>query len=405
MARSSAPLGHPSRLPRGAPPRPRRAPTGAAPSARARLKAFRRASVLAVALTAILLTAWGEEPTHAQDEVVREDEAPRDEPRDEPSEPSVAIEEATGTVRGLVRTFYGLLPKIGVAIGILLVAWLLSMASHAVLRRVLGRWEREEAIAAVVRMVVFLLAIGAALAVLAGDARALVGSVGLVGLALSWALQTPIESATGWLLNSLRGYYRIGDRIEVGDVFGDVYKIDVLTTTVWEAGGPEKAVRGAQPTGAMITFPNGEVLRSKHHQLHARLPVRVGRDQREGRRRERPPLRGRSAGACRDGRGGADDDRAGGTLRPHAPAGAGGVRHRQDADRVRRAKRGLGRLRDPLLGARARAAALGERARDRGGRRARQARAPRAHHGGLPAHARRPDPRVTVAQRLGQTAA
>src|SRR5690606_30786623 len=64
------------------------------------------------------------------------------------------------------------------------------------------------------------------------------------------------------LLNSLRGYYRVGDRIEVGDVFGDVYKIDVLTTTVWEAGGPGKSVGGAQATGAIITFPNWEVLRS-----------------------------------------------------------------------------------------------------------------------------------------------
>jgi small-conductance mechanosensitive channel len=45
-------------------------------------------------------------------------------------------------------------------------------------------------------------------------------------------------------------------------VFGDVYAIDVLTTTVWEAGGPDKAVSAAQPTGALITFPNSEVLRS-----------------------------------------------------------------------------------------------------------------------------------------------
>jgi small conductance mechanosensitive channel len=101
-----------------------------------------------------------------------------------------------------------------------------------------------------------------AVSVLAGDVRAVVGSVGLFGLAASWALQTPIESFTGWMLNSFRGYYRVGDRIAVGDVFGDVYRIDVLTTTVWEAGGPGKPVRAAQSTGALITFPNWEVLRS-----------------------------------------------------------------------------------------------------------------------------------------------
>jgi hypothetical protein len=113
-----------------------------------------------------------------------------------------------------------------------------------------------------VRIALYIGALAVSLSVLAGDASALLGSLGLVGLALSWALQTPIESFTGWLLNSFRSYYRVGDRIEVGDVFGDVYKIDVLTTTVWEAGGPGKSVAGAQPTGAMITFPNWEVLRS-----------------------------------------------------------------------------------------------------------------------------------------------
>lgn len=45
-------------------------------------------------------------------------------------------------------------------------------------------------------------------------------------------------------------------------MFGDVSQIDFLTTTVFEAGGPEKNVRAAQSTGALITFPNAEILRS-----------------------------------------------------------------------------------------------------------------------------------------------
>jgi small-conductance mechanosensitive channel len=109
---------------------------------------------------------------------------------------------------------------------------------------------------------VWLLAFGIALSVIAGDVRTLIGSLGLIGLALSWALQSPIESFTGWIINSFKGHYRVGDRIAVGEVFGDVYRIDLLTTTVWEAGGPGKAVQAAQPTGALITFPNSEVLRS-----------------------------------------------------------------------------------------------------------------------------------------------
>lgn len=179
-----------------------------------------------------------------------------------PVDAAESIEQATRTVGDLWLGFLAMLPRLVVALLFIGVALLIGNLIHLALRRSLGSWERSDAIAALARIVIFLIALGAALSVLAGDARALVGSVGLAGLALSWALQTPIESFTGWLLNSMRGYYRVGDRIEVGEVFGDVYRIDVLTTTVWEAGGPGKPVAGAQATGAMITFPNWEVLRN-----------------------------------------------------------------------------------------------------------------------------------------------
>jgi small-conductance mechanosensitive channel len=72
----------------------------------------------------------------------------------------------------------------------------------------------------------------------------------------------PIESFTGWLMNAFRRYYQVGDRILVGEVFGDVYRIDFLSTTVWEIGSPYQAgfVSAEQPTGRLVTFPNNEIL-------------------------------------------------------------------------------------------------------------------------------------------------
>ncbi len=176
--------------------------------------------------------------------------------------PGESARRATGTLRALGRTTYNLLPALGIALLVLVLAGVLAKLVGMVLRRALASWERAQAIAALVSIAIWLLALGAALSIVAGDARALVGSVGLFGLALSWALQGPIESFTGWLLNSFRSYYRVGDRIAVGDVFGDVARIDFLTTTVFEAGGAQKSVQAAQSTGALITFPNSEVLRS-----------------------------------------------------------------------------------------------------------------------------------------------
>jgi small-conductance mechanosensitive channel len=238
------------------PLRPRPSVAAYQQGARARLRRFRQGSTLAVALTALLLFLGGVPGETAGDS---QPEVPVDAVA---ADPAVALEQAGGTLRELVLGFYAYLPKLAVALILLGFAWVIARIARSTLRRTLGQWERADAVSALATIAIYLGATVIAMSILAGDARALLGSVGLIGLALSWALQTPIESFTGWFLNSLRGYYRVGDRIEVGEVFGDVYRIDVLTTTVWEAGGPGKAVAGAQPTGAMITFPNWEVLRS-----------------------------------------------------------------------------------------------------------------------------------------------
>ncbi len=240
--------------------------------ARTSLQRFRRATILAVALTAIVLLVWAaaedvaEPPTvDASQHAVADGQESAGESAPQSGadiDPHQSLEEATATIRGLVHGSMAVLPKILIALFLLLLAWILAVMVRWGLHKSLSGWERSEAVAALMRVGLFLLAIAAGLSVIAGDATALLGSVGLIGLALSWALQTPIESFTGWFLNAFRGYYRPGDRIEVGDVFGDVYRIDVLTTTVWEAGGPGKTVAGWQPTGALITFPNWEILRS-----------------------------------------------------------------------------------------------------------------------------------------------
>ena len=232
--------------------------------AQSRLRRFRQGTALAVALTAVILLIWmsGAAALGQEDEAGAPAAAATTEAPMVPTDPSASLEAATRTLGDLILGFYGMLPRIIIALMLILLAVVLAKLLAMFLKRVLGQWERTNALAALVQIGTLLVGIAAAISVLAGDARALLGSVGLVGLALSWALQTPIESFAGWLMNSFRGYYRTGDRIEVGDVFGDVYRIDVLTTTVWEAGGPGNSVAGAQATGAMVTFPNWEVLRS-----------------------------------------------------------------------------------------------------------------------------------------------
>jgi small conductance mechanosensitive channel len=222
--------------------------------ARQRLRKFRTGSILAVAATALLLVIMtgGDDGAGGAAKALAQT----------PPDPLTGVEEATDTVRDLGRAFYAVLPKVLVALVILGLAAGLSKAFRWVFKRTLRNWSRADATGAVLTVVVWAISLSAALSVVAGDARAMVGLVGLIGLALSWALQAPIESFTGWMLNAFKAYYQVGDRVGVGEVFGDVYRIDLLTTTVWEAGGPDNPVKGAQPTGSLVTFPNSEVLRS-----------------------------------------------------------------------------------------------------------------------------------------------
>jgi small-conductance mechanosensitive channel len=266
---------------------------GGTQQARSNLRFFRQATILAVAVTAFLLllfapaedaagTGFGaqvpaqpappaqvpeipdtvaiiqpvavedlQQPPATVEEEIRADTLVR-----------AAREELARTLRGLWYGFLSNLPAFLVATLILLLAAGAVRVVRPLMRKGLRQWERSSAASAMVGIAIWLFAIGVAVSVIAGDVRALLGSLGLVGLALSWALQTPIESFTGWLLNSFQGYYRVGDRIGVGEVFGDVYRIDFLTTTVWEIGSLDRPgfVQAEQPTGRLITFPNSEVL-------------------------------------------------------------------------------------------------------------------------------------------------
>ena len=253
--------------------------------AQQQLKRFSQASILAVALTGFLLLVLApSEDTYSQstsdstvvedvpdsvaiiNNVAVDDLVPAAEEdtttanQDELGE--AAKNEALTALQGLWGGFYASLPKLLVALAALLLAAGLVRLVKLLLRRTLGHWRNSGAIITLTTICLWLLAVGVAVSVVAGDIRALLGSLGLVGLALSWSLQTPIESFTGWLLNSFKGYYRVGDRISVGEVFGDVYKIDFLTTTVWEIGAPYRDgfVQAEQPTGRLVTFPNNEVL-------------------------------------------------------------------------------------------------------------------------------------------------
>lgn len=81
---------------------------------------------------------------------------------------------------------------------------------------------------------------------------------GVAGAGIAFALQEVIVSIAGWAAVSFGSYYRVGDRIELGGVVGDVIDIGMLRTTLMECGG---WVRGDLYNGRIVRVANSYVFK------------------------------------------------------------------------------------------------------------------------------------------------
>ncbi|WNJ93515.1 mechanosensitive ion channel family protein [Bosea sp. 685] len=83
-------------------------------------------------------------------------------------------------------------------------------------------------------------------------------ALGIVSVLTGFALQTPMTSFVGWVFILSRRPYRVGDRIKIAGVTGDVIDISYFDTTLWEFGG--QYLSTDHPSGRIVKFPNSLVL-------------------------------------------------------------------------------------------------------------------------------------------------
>ena len=78
-------------------------------------------------------------------------------------------------------------------------------------------------------------------------------TLGILGAGLAIASQEMVGSLVAGLNIWISNIYRVGDRVRVGDVVGDVMDISLLRTTVMEVG---EWVKADQYTGRVVTVAN-----------------------------------------------------------------------------------------------------------------------------------------------------
>lgn len=120
---------------------------------------------------------------------------------------------------------------------------------------------RQHDVRNVLRLVCGLLAGIAVFGVLTREWVSVLFSLGVLGFAVTFALQQPLFSLIGWLYIMIKRPYQVGDRIQIEEMRGDVVTIDFFVTEVWEIDGD--LVSSNQPSGRIVTIPNSTVLSSR----------------------------------------------------------------------------------------------------------------------------------------------
>jgi small-conductance mechanosensitive channel len=91
---------------------------------------------------------------------------------------------------------------------------------------------------------------------LGGDLRVLATVMGFAAAGIALALQNVILSFAGYFYIGGRFGIRVGDRIQLGGIAGDVLEIGLFKLTLMELNND---TNGRQPTGRIVVFPNSIV--------------------------------------------------------------------------------------------------------------------------------------------------
>lgn len=94
-------------------------------------------------------------------------------------------------------------------------------------------------------------------------------ALGVASAGIAFALQEVIVSIAGWIALSFGQFYRIGDRVQLGGIKGDVIDISVLRTTIMEMG---EWVKADQYNGRIVRIANSYVFKEPVYNYSGDFP-------------------------------------------------------------------------------------------------------------------------------------
>ena len=88
---------------------------------------------------------------------------------------------------------------------------------------------------------------------LSGSMKVVGISAGFMGMVLGWSLQAPVTGLAAWLMIILKRPFKVGDRVVIADIIGDVMDVTLTHIILNQVGG---TVGGEERSGRAVLIPN-----------------------------------------------------------------------------------------------------------------------------------------------------
>ena len=153
----------------------------------------------------------------------------------------------------LPPVYLDIITKLIFSLAVLVLTLVINRAVSNVLRARVPDPSHTHTLRMLVRNTVFFVGAGLILIVWLGIGSSFTTAMGILGAGIAFASQEVIGSFAGYVNIVTGNLFRIGDRVRMGNVVGDVLDVGLLRTTVMEIG---EWVKADQYTGRVVSVAN-----------------------------------------------------------------------------------------------------------------------------------------------------
>lgn len=149
--------------------------------------------------------------------------------------------------------------KVFATIAVFVAGYVLRTSTRFIARKVSSNERRIVNFSRIFAAVLFFTSAGIILLIWFSASNAMIIALIGIGVIVFLSMKDLVTDVFAFLYVTSQSTFKVGDRIEVEELRGEIYQIGVLTTQVTEIEG---WLETAQPTGRIVSFPNSKLFTS-----------------------------------------------------------------------------------------------------------------------------------------------